>query len=87
MREKDDWRLTNQQNYLRGVHLRWKEYSGRGGTWDHDHCEFCWAKFMDEDHPDIQRAGYSTADGYRWICKQCFEDFKDLFDWTVNKNP
>jgi hypothetical protein len=27
--------------------------------------------------------GYATEDNYRWICEECFEDFKDLFDWKV----
>ena len=51
---------------------------------DHDHCEFCWAKFMVEDYPDVLHEGYSTLDEYRWVCKGCFEDFKESFQWRVN---
>jgi len=45
-----------------------------------------WAKFMEEDlreFPDILHAGYTTEDKYRWVCDQCFEDFKDRFQWRV----
>ena len=42
-------------------------------SWEHDHCEFCWAKFMDpaysEEHraaveadPAILTEGYTTTD-------------------------
>ena len=45
MAEKNDWRLTGQENYLKGVTLYWKKYSRYSDTWDHDHCDFCWAEF------------------------------------------
>jgi hypothetical protein len=65
--------------------------------WDHDHCDFCWAKFMDtsrfddesrEQHADILSAGYTPAPpnprfGSAWICPTCFEDFRERFSWTV----
>jgi hypothetical protein len=28
--------------------------------------------------------GYTTDDAYYWICAICFEDFRDMFGWTVN---
>jgi len=31
--------------------------------------------------PDVLTEGYSTEDGYRWICKTCFADFRDRFGW------
>ncbi len=53
-------------------------------SWDHDHCEFCWAKFAEEILiPDSLHEGYATADNYRWICEACFEDFKDQFGWRL----
>ena len=96
-REKDDWRLTNQEGYLREATLTWKRYHAPHETWDHDHCEFCWAKFMDtsrfddesrEQHADILSAGYTPAPpnprfGSAWICPTCFEDFRERFSWTV----
>ena len=83
MREEDDWRLQGQEEYLKGIPLWWKKYVRYSETWEHDHCEFCWAKFMEEDYPDVLHEGYASEDNYRWICAQCFDDFKDLFEWQV----
>ena len=83
MVEKDDWQLQGQEDYLQGVTLGWKRYTPPSETWDHDHCEFCWQKFMDIDGPDIEREDYATEDNYYWICRQCYEDFKEMFMWRV----
>jgi hypothetical protein len=85
MREENDWRLQGQEKYLKGVPLWRKEYARYSESWDHDHCQFCWDKFMEEDYPEVLHEGYATEDDERWICEQCFEDFKDLFDWKVMK--
>ncbi len=76
----EDWRITNQHQYLDGVTLVWDHYS-TDDAWDHDHCELCWAKF-----PEDESAGYRTRDSRHWICKRCFEDFKEDFSWTVAEN-
>jgi len=85
MREQNDWRLTNQERYLKGVVLYWKRYQPANSGNDHDHCEFCFAKFMEGQLPDTLQEGYTTEDGYWWICKPCFEDFKDMFQWPVQQ--
>jgi hypothetical protein len=70
--EEKDWRLTGQERYLRGVVLVWKPYRARSDRWEHDHCSFCRAKFMDptfsktarrviEEHPDVLTEGYTTT--------------------------
>lgn len=38
---------------------------------------------MVEDYPGVLHQGYATQDDYRWICESCFEDFKEMFEWTV----
>ena len=79
-----DWRLQGQEKYLQGATLRWRLYAPGGQQSDHDHCEFCWAKFS--LHPDIAdalREGYATLDGYRWICSDCYNDFQEHFSWRV----
>jgi len=83
MREANDWRLTNQLSCLGGVVLSRKTYSQSSERWDHDHCAFCWAKVMDRDDPEVRREGYATQDEYHWICPTCFEDFRDVFRWTL----
>ena len=79
MIEEDDWRLNGQEEYLRGVHLRLKPYLLGYPGYDHDHCEFCWQKIAAFDYPDAQREGYATDDNLRWVCQQCFADFRELF--------
>jgi len=86
MLEDSDWRLLRgQEDYLKGkvlLHSRYHRYA-KNLNWDHDHCEFCWAKFMVEDYPDVLPEGYCTEDEYYWICEQCFKDFRDRFGWKV----
>ena len=83
MSENNDWRLQNQEDYLKGVTFAFKPYSKYRDGWDHDHCEFCQIKFMEAGHPDALHEGFITEDNYHWVCSQCFEDFKELFEWKV----
>jgi hypothetical protein len=70
--EERDWRLGGQDRYLRGAALVWKPYHAWSETWEHDHCSFCWAKFMDpnfsdaarqliEENPEVLTEGYTTT--------------------------
>ena len=78
---KNDWRLTNQLGYLFRAKLHRKTFK-RTEQNDHEHCEFCMDKFGEE--PGLLHTGYCTEDEYRWVCDQCFYDFKGLFEWEVN---
>ena len=83
---KSDWRLTNQEQYLNGVSLRMKRFKFRASQpeRDHEHCEFCWAKIVEEKKSDdLLFEAYVTKDGRRWVCPQCFSDFREMFRWTV----
>lgn len=81
-----DWRIRNQETYLHGATLNFIRYQAPSDTWDHDHCEFCWAKFAEWDGEEILKEGYNTQDKRDWICPRCFEDFKVRFNWTVNNS-
>jgi hypothetical protein len=85
MVDLSDWRLQGQKRYLKKAELCRRTYRRypNNPDWDHDHCEFCWAKFMVEENPDVFHEGYCTLDEYRWICKKCFDDFHEMFDWKV----
>jgi hypothetical protein len=82
MREPNDSRLTNQLSYLSGAELSWRKYKAPRAEWDHDHCEFCWAKFAETEGPEILHEGFATAED-KWVCSTCFEDFRDLFAWQL----
>lgn len=85
MLEKNDWRLTNQEHYLKNASLIRKQYKAPTPTWDHDHCSFCWDRFSEYD--GSLHEGYCTTDENHWICDTCFEDFKDMFGFQVIDNP
>ena len=76
-----DWRIDNAK-WTRGAVLRLQKYVPPRQDWDHDHCEGCWAKFMQSDAPDIQSEGYVTEDN-RWICAECFHDLHEAMGWKL----
>lgn len=78
---KDDWRRQGQEHFLKGCEFSHAQYKPYRAGWDHDHCEFCGDRFA-----LIEGAlgkGYCTQDGYRWVCEQCFADFRVEFNWTL----
>jgi hypothetical protein len=91
----DDWRLMGQGKYLTSATLVWKSYQEWSPTWEHDHCEFCFAKFVNRDDvPDTLRQGYAAQgtgphrqNDYHWICANCARDFTQRFGWTVLGGP
>jgi hypothetical protein len=85
----DDWRLTNQGKYLKGVTLSLRKFHIRKERpdWDHEHCEFCWAKIVeirDEHDANLLTQAYATSDGAHWICPRCFDDFRRQFGWLID---
>jgi len=77
-----DWRTDNAKS-SRGAVLYFRKYTRYSATWDHDHCEACWAKFMESGSADALTEGYATEDNYRWICAECFRDLKDEMGWKL----
>ncbi|OGC14603.1 hypothetical protein A3J90_03365 [candidate division WOR-1 bacterium RIFOXYC2_FULL_37_10] len=76
---KTDWRLTGQEKYLQNAILTWQKYKMPRPRWDHDHCEFCGIKFIEQLDNEILNEGYSTKDKHHWICKNYFLDFQEMF--------
>ena len=73
-----DWRITTQMDYLKGVHLKQSKWVRPREEWDHDHCEFCWETIWEPTG-----MAYCTTDYYHWICEECYNDFKDAFEWVL----
>ena len=96
----DDWRRTSP-GAPAGTHFRWREYFAPKPEWDHDHCLFCWAKFVPcseegkdwlaQDQHTIYFEGYATVEasgsGYEWVCWPCFDDFVDEYQFAVDPDP
>jgi hypothetical protein len=81
-----DWRLWGQEKYLTGATLLHRRWSQLSEGWDHDHCAFCWATFMSDEHPNALHEGWTTPDEDHWICETCFRDFRERFHWLVVSN-
>ena len=65
-------------NYLSQKELIKGKFTPYRESWEHEHCAFCWDK-IDKDTP----IAYTTEDRYHWICKDCFADFKEMFEWEI----
>lgn len=61
--------------------LKIAQYIKPSDGWDHEHCAFCWDKFS-ENSEDLNK-GYCTLDKKYWICEDCFNDFKEMFNFKV----
>ena len=86
MADDTDWRLQGQERYLKGAVVTYHKYRRTSESWDHDHCEFCLAKFMEaSDDPDVKTDGYATVHGDRWICSTCLADFKERFTLVIRQ--
>lgn len=84
MTNKEDWRLTGQEEYLDSAELisvSPKEYIDKkaGNDTLHEHCEFCMSTVCFNSNTKW----YTTKDHYRWICQDCYNDFKDRFCWKI----
>lgn len=60
----NDWRITNQMNYLFRARLIKTTFSESSHS-DHEHCEFCFAKFGNAE--GLLQSGYCTLDKYHWV--------------------
>jgi hypothetical protein len=82
----DDGRIQGQAKYLQGATFGWRPWTSDRPDWDHDHCEFCWIHFGDhifDDDADTQLEGWATPDGKHWVCRTCFEDFRERFEFQT----
>lgn len=73
----NDWRLTNQMNYLFKQKLIKGPFVPYRKGWDHEHCAFC-SEEINKNSDDV----FFTEDRYHYICYDCFKDFKDMFEWS-----
>ena len=60
--------------------LKYRQYTE---TWDHDHCEICGIKIVENPSNDEVGEGYSTDDKYNWICQNCIETYSGHAKWNL----
>ncbi|WP_237067922.1 hypothetical protein [Microbulbifer guangxiensis] len=83
MPDKDDWRRQGQEAYLLGLTFQRKPYTKYRESWDHDHWDFCGQKLAEFAVDGALHEGYATEDNDRWVCPECFEDFRGEFKWQL----
>lgn len=86
--DDDDWRLQGQEAFLANRTLRWSKWSPPRADWDHDHCAFCWTEIGPEvtDHCPLDSGWVTEDDEYHWVCRDCFEDFRERFNWSTTNS-
>ena len=57
----DDWRRWRDVESYAGATWTWKNYQALSAQWEHEHCEFCWHKFLD---PNYSPAHLKALDNY-----------------------
>ena len=48
---------------------------------DHEHCIFCWQKINDQNNK-----AYCIKERDLWVCKDCFQEYGDEYNWHVNQD-
>lgn len=78
MAEKDDWRLLNDVEHLKGKYLAPSdgEELARHAPWLKA-CAFCW----EEARKRPRRRWYVPEDAGCCVCEDCFRDFREPFGW------
>lgn len=87
MVNQEDWRLRGQEEYLQNATLYFCDFTPFSETWEHEHCEFCWAKFGPES--ENLHNGYRTVPTNQkksvWICPKYYADLKENFNWSIGE--
>lgn len=67
---------------MKNIKFEYKDFLNLG---EHEHCKFCWHKFMKNPNgqKDCSNQGYCSTDGKYWVCEECYDDFKLLFNWKL----
>ena len=85
LREGVAWRLENLNDRFEFANrtgeppdvFEWRAWTPPNETWDHDHCDGCWAKFMKDgadatlSHGWVLVAGPNLKPTEDWICDHC----------------
>ena len=82
----EDWRVeTGERQLGRDKTLHFRRYFQWSDSWDHDHCEGCFARFSLIE-PGALTEGYVTEDEEYWVCSKCFEEIGPELGWKLGKS-
>ncbi len=77
LKMNNNWHLTNQMNYLYQKNLIKGTFKLIVKAGSMNIVLFVLKKMI------IPTLAYSTEDRYHWICPECFDDFKTMFEWRI----
>ena len=78
MIQKDDWRLMNDVEYLKNKEINPTDGEELAKNAPYlKECIFCWEKVRD----NFRQWWYLPTDMSCCICEECYNDFKDMFNW------
>ena len=84
--DNNDWRLEQYDGFLDGETFTLERFIPSGKN-DHEHCCFCWQKITDLPIEEADSEGYRTyssaSECELWVCKECFNDFKERFGFKL----
>ena len=80
---RDDWRIMGQEGYLTDKLLQHRKFDRKLCVLDFDQCNFCYEIF--DRNPEAPLTAYYEPIGKYWICEECYNDFKEHFNWTVEE--
>lgn len=78
-----DWRVDLLENVsdTHGMLFEPKNFIAQSSS-DHIHCSICF-KTICGGNSVYNNSGFYCKESGDWLCKQCFNDFKDQFDWKL----
>lgn len=72
-------REYEEKTYLHNKELYFQHFPCEEGN--HDHCELCWARFS--KYSTDFKIGYYEPLSKSWLCPDCYNELKSLFQWTL----
>lgn len=78
----NDWRYAGQDKGHLNAVWSWGNWRSDNPNNDHDHCEYCWAKFSARGGDDLIQ-GWHDEGCQRWICDNCFQVFATHFQYKT----
>ena len=83
MSEKKEWYIEQFEDneHLHNKILKKVQFGLPYSHSDHEHCEHCWARISNVEGDDHQ--GYYEPTSDSWICEECYNEYRELYGWSV----
>ena len=72
-------RLEYCKDAIKDKNFKLKKWVAPNKDWSHDHCEVCGVTISNKE--GAENEAYANEDKKDWICKNCFNKYKDELNW------